>query len=301
MRYSVKRHILLAAVFAMAIAVTGTRASYAANNDTVRESITLSPAGQRLQLDPGDVKQLELTVVNDGATDYTFNLYARPYSVTNEDYTANFTAEAPNANAYQWVQFDTATFNIKAGKSLKVPYTVRVPQNATPGGHYGVLFAETQVKDSTDSTSIARKKRVGSIMYLTVSGTFKMKGSAESPEVAFFQLRPPLTAVHRITNDGNADFVATNTLQVYDVFGARKAEIKREYVVLPETTRKLPLTWTEAPWFGLYKVDVTTEYLDKVSRGTRYVLLAPLWVYLVIAMVVGARIIYALSQRKKLR
>ncbi len=276
-------------------------ASFAVSTTSGRESITLSPASKRIQLKPGEVRQLELTIVNDGEKDYTFTVYARPYSVKGENYDADFTNDAPSATVYQWVQFSQTSFRLKAGASVKVPYTIRVPANATPGGHYGVIFAETQPQTNVDATSIARKKRVGSIMYVTVAGTFKMAGSAYAPTAAFFQLRPPLRANHRITNSGNADFVATSTMRMYDIFGTKKAETIGEYVILPETTRNIPLSWKDAPWFGFYKVDISTKYLDKSSAKTEYVLLAPLWTYLVVTMVVGARVIYALSQRKKLR
>ena len=267
------------------------------------DRITLSPVAKHYLFKPGEAKKDSFNVINDGDSAYDFSVYARPYSVgsTDEDYSPNFTAQPPNADVYQWVQFDKSQYHLKPGDSVEVKYTIRVPQNASPGGHYGVLFVETMPPANDKENSIMRRKRLGLIVYATVKGTFKTDSSSQPISIPFFQLKPPVSASQTIANTGNGDFTVTGTMNVYDAFGTRKYQVTKDYTILPDSIRKMPFEWSSAPWFGLYKVQLTTKYLHHIDTKTSYVLLAPLWTYLVLGIIIIARILYALSQRKKLK
>jgi hypothetical protein len=263
------------------------------------ESITLSPVSQRYKVKQGETLSGTMTIVNDGKRDYKFTTYARPYSVSNEAYEPDFSTEAKNADAYQWVQFEQSSYMLKAGDSREVPYTIRVPNDAAPGGHYGVLFAETQPKGDSKGTAVERKKRVGLILYMTVNGTFKIGGDADDISIPFFQDRPPLTASQTVHNTGNSDFLVTTDTKIYDVFGGNKYENTKEVPVLPGTTRNITFEWESSPRFGLYKVDIATKFLDETSSKSQYVLIAPLWAYVLLAIIIGARFVYWLSKQQK--
>lgn len=270
-----------------------------ASDPITRESITLSPVSKRYQVDAGTIKTDELTIVNDGAVAYDFIVYARPYSVNDSSYEADFTAQKPNADAYQWVQFDQSRYNIEAGATIKVKYTLRVPQNASPGGHYGVLFAETQPK-TQEGTAVVRKKRVGSLVYATVNGEYQLEGNHEKTVLPFWQTRPPLIAVTTVKNTGNTDFISKLGFKVSDVFGNLKFSEEKEYAVLPETTRDMRLEWGGAPWFGLFRAEVKTTFLDKPTVTTSgFVLLLPRWLAIVVGVVIVGGVGYAILRRRR--
>lgn len=264
-----------------------------------RESILISPVSKRYELNAGDTTTDTLKVVNDGTTTYDFILYARPYSVQNENYIPDFTSEAQNSDAYKWVQFTSPTYRLTPGKSADIDYTIRVPENATPGGHYGVLFAETQPVNQSEGNAVQRKKRVGSILYITVKGDVTTSGKLLSTDVPFFQTIPPLTVTQRVQNTGNTDFTVETTTKISDFFGGLKHTNERSYVVLPSTTRKATIEWPDSAWLGLYKVETTTSFLDTKHSSGQYVLLVPIWVYSVLALLIAARIAYAVSHRKR--
>jgi len=275
---------------------------FAAEESNPRESITLSPVKERFTIDAGSTRPGEITIVNDGETAYDFIVYARPYSITPQDESygnPDFTTQNPVTDVYQWVQFDKARYHIEAGKTIKIGYTIRVPQNAKPGGHYGVLFAETQPTDSSAGNSVARKKRVGMVIYATVNGQYQMGGQALGTTIPWLQFRAPLTASARIKNTGNSDFVVNSTYRVTDVFGGEKYRAEQEFVVLPQTTRLLTLNWDKAPWFGLFRSEVKTSFLDQNYTSSSYVLLAPRWLLIVLAVAVAGGIVYAVVIRRR--
>lgn len=262
------------------------------------ESITLTPVSERFTIDAGAIKTDEITIVNDGSTAYNFIVYGRPYSVNNELYEPDFTKTPSNADAYQWVQFQQTSWRAEPGQTIKVPYTIRVPKDAAPGGHYGVIFAETQPEKASE-TSVVRKKRVGSIIYATVNGSFTTGGQTLGTNIPFLQFRPPLTSNVVVENTGNSDFETTLTYKVSDFFGNVKYEEQKKYAILPETTRKMSLSWKDSSWFGLYKVNIATSYLDENESKEGFVLMVPRWMLAVIVIVLLGGGVYAALHRRR--
>lgn len=289
---------LLTALCAISL-LSGTAA--AAEATLPPESITLSPVSKRFEIKAGATRQDSFTVINDGRVAYDFIVYARPYSVKDESYTPDFSSSVQNADAYRWVQFERSSYRLEAGKSVEVNFTVRVPEDAAPGGHYGVLFAETQPVSETNGNAVERRKRVGSILYATVDGDIITGGKLLSTSVPLLQLNAPLSTHQRIKNSGNTDFLVTTSMKVSDMFGGVKFKSERQVAVLPETTRDIAVEWQDVNWLGLYKVELESRFLDTTERSSHYVLMMPLWVYLVAGLLLGARVLYAVSQHRRSR
>lgn len=267
-----------------------------------RESITMSPSSSKFKIDAGTSAKGKLTVVNDGVVAYDFLVYARPYSIVDNNYeNPNFTKVTKYSDLYGWVQFSKTRYHIEAGATLEVEYTVNVPSGAAPGGHYGVIFAETQPVDNPgEGSSVIRKKRVGSIVYATVNGSYRNEGQALESNLDFWQVQPPLRATVTAKNTGNTDFATTTRLTVRDVFGNKKYEATKDYQVLPDTTRTVPLEWTNSSWFGFYKVETSQKFLDQSVSSEGYVLMMPRFmpIALVVIIIIGI-LYYARTRRKK--
>lgn len=297
--FRVQAGLLIGLLMVSLIPVEAVGAAATTPPRTETESILISPVSKRYSIEAGEARNDSLEVVNDGQNEYLFTMYARPYSVSNEDYEPDFTSKNQNADVYRWVQFEQSSFTIKPGETKIVKYTIRVPSSATPGGHYGVIFAETQPDDIASGIAVKRKKRIGSIIYATVKGDISLSGSLKSTSVPFFQSIPPLTSARRIENSGNTDFVVTSNMKVMDAFGSEKFKSVAEHTVLPQTTRNIVSEWPNASWLGFYKVELNTKYLDTNKTTTNYVLMVPLWVYLTLGLLIGVRILYALARRKR--
>lgn len=262
------------------------------------ERITLSPALSKPQLSAEETKTDKLTVINDGQTKYTFVLYARPFSVTGEQYDPNYTVVNKETEAYRWIQFDKTEFTLQPGERVEVPYTIHVPKEAASGGHYAVLFAETQPLTNNAQTNIARKKRVGTLLYMNVAGSIIQKGAVKSWDVTTWQRRRPIVSDIRIQNSGNTHFEADISAHYSDIFGGQKFTLNQQLLVLPGTIRRVPVSWSNSPSFGLYKASGTVNYLGKTETlPVKYILLLPIWA----AWTLGAAVVIllGLSVRKR--
>lgn len=250
--------ILTVAFFAQAVVFA--QDSQPSNRE---ERITLSPAVTRPELTAGEQVRGKLTVINDGSVEYDFVLYARPFSVKGEQYDPNYTEVNERTEAYQWVQFDKTRFTLAPGDRIEAGYTVTVPPRAAPGGHYAVLFAETQ--PPADGSNIARKKRVGSLLYMTVEGDIERAGKVASWNAAMWQTADDLTSTLRIENSGNVHFQADVKANYTNLFGKKRFELNQELLVLPGTTRRVPINWENPPAFGIFKAGGTVSFLDKTE------------------------------------
>lgn len=298
-----RRHFRpVAIIVAIVIGLTGifpNSSAAAADTRVGPESITLSPVSRDYKIDAGKEIKDELTIINDGKLAYDFIVYSRPYSVQGEDYQASYTQVKPNTDVYQWVRFDKTAYHIKPNETVKVPYKLSVPSTAAPGGHYGVIFAETQPSAEAAGTAVVRKKRVGAIIYANVNGTYINKGDFLDVSLPFWQVQPPMSSDIRVQNTGNSDFKNDVRFLVKDLFGNVKYDAVKQYPILPRTTRKINLAWNHSPWFGLFKVEITQKFLDKEQTSNGYVLMMPRFIpaVLLVLLIVGGG--YAIYRRRK--
>ncbi len=262
--------------------------SHAADDQNGVEEITVSPSSQKYEIEAGTSKAGTFKVVNTGGVNFDFIVYSKPYSVSGNNYSPNYSDEkASRADAYDWVTFPTTEGTLKPGETAEIPYTVTVPKNASIGGHYAVLFAETQPKD-TDGNQVLRKKRVGSILRVNVAGDINEQGSVISSSIPAFQFHAPLVTTMDIKNDGNVDFIADSKIEVKDIFGTLKHTYNKSSIIYPATTRTVDQNWDEVAWLGIYKVDISANYLGKEFTKSQYVLIMPRWlIALAFILIVG--------------
>lgn len=309
-----KRFIILLATIATLLLGTllptsGALKAQASNDQTNLERITLSPAVNKPNLDSGQTSTGKITIINDGKTAYKFVVYASPFSVKGEQYDPNYTTVNKQTDAFRWIKFEQTSYTLQPGQRVDARYSITVPKDAAPGGHYAVLFAETQ-PPANEKVSVARKKRVGSLLYMTISGKIINSGSLESWDVQLWQKKKPVLSNIRIKNSGNVHFQANIHANYTNLFGKKAFQLNQELLILPGTTRRVPIAWENAPTFGIFKASGNVEFLGQTKNlASKYVILLPpiylcaflALLVLIIAVVVISkrRINYASSPKKK--
>lgn len=296
--YMIKKVCVFLTVAVISSLTLLSSAAIAQSQPDKKESITLSPSSDRFTIDAGSSRKGTMKVINSGDVAYDITLYARPYSVINENYDVNVNEPRPNADAFRWITFDKLSYFVAPGQTVNVSYTINVPSGASPGGHYGVLFAETKANE-IGQTGVGRQKRVGKVLYITVNGQYRMGGAVKEFILPFWQKGPVVQSSARVENTGNADFVAQVRTEAKDLFGTTKFTYTGDPVVLPETTRRVDMKWEKAPSFGLFNVHQTVEFLGKKHENSSYVLVAPLWFPILILGLLLGGIAYGVWRLRK--
>jgi hypothetical protein len=292
--------VQIALVIGVAIPLLTAGGVHAQEDSDARESITASPSSESFKINAGDTRRDTMLIINDGDVAYDFAVYARPYSVLNELYDPSFSVIKQNTNVHNWVQFEKTKYHLDPGQKATVNYTIKVPADAAPGGHYGVLFAETQQR-GIGTTGVARQKRVGNLIYATVNGKYITSGKFDDFILPKWQKRPPFISAARVTNTGNVDFETTVSTVAKDVFGRTKFTYTGDPRVLPATTRRIEMKWDKAPSFGLFNVSQTVNFLGQTHTGSGWVLIAPTWFALLAAAIILMGVVYAVHTYRKSR
>jgi hypothetical protein len=262
------------------------------------QSITASPTNERISLAASGTYDGLVKITNTGETGYQFTTAAKPFSVSGENYDQSFTVRPDLVDASKWFSFPKSTYSASPKEEVAVAYHIKVPADIAAGGYYAVIFAETQ--PPATSQGITAHKRVGVLVYLTVTGNVISSGNVAGYDVPVIHTQAPLQAGIRIQNTGNVHFDATVSLVVSDMFGNTKTTLETTNLIFPKSTRKLELDWAKAPSFGIFRVAGTVTYLGKTQAlPDRYTLMLSATGFLVIFGVGFVILAYAYFTRKR--
>jgi hypothetical protein len=253
-----------------------------------REGIGISPTKLTLDADPGEQISGQFIVTNPGTKPVDYRLYVKDFSIRNEEYEKDFEPIPGAVSPVDWIQVPDGVKNLAPGVQEELPYTITVPTDTVPRGYYAVIFAET-VTPEADATGVARLKRVGLLVYLTVNGGSVEKGKVVSFETKGWQSKRPVKTALRIQNEGNVHFATEGTIYLKDILGRTAAKTEISGTVLPATIRKFSPELKLNQPFGLYKIGGDVTFLGKkVPLAEKWIFVgSPFWLVLFVVIIVG--------------
>jgi len=239
-------------------------------------SITVTPTLFQLSIAPGETWSSSVKVVNNNSFDATYNVQALDFEAGGEDGTAKYiplldeVASSPQSYSLaSWLQIPKVPIFIKAGRSQEVPFTLRIPNNAEPGGHYAALLVGTKPQGSLSGSGARISSFVSSLMFVRIKGE-----TIESGRIREFSTKqdlyqePKADFVLRFENTGNTHVRPSGDIEIYNMWGKERGKIKINEDgnfgnVLPKSIRKFQFTWEgQASAFdiGPYSAVVTLAY-----------------------------------------
>lgn len=285
-KFTSKRLSLLLALVAMATACMTGLPVHAQSEE--KEGVGISPTKLTLAANPGETLTGKFTVANPGTSPISYRVYMKDLSIRNEEYEKDFEPVEGAISPVGWFKVPGDVVSLGPGEQKELNYTVTVPASTVPRGYYAVIFAET-VPPAADTTGVARVKRVGSLVYLTVKGGSIEKGTLLGFSAAGWQNKRPVKAALRIQNDGNVHFEATGTVRLKDFLGRTVSQTEISGTILPATTRRFSPELKLGQPFGLYKIEGDVRFLDKTTQlGPEWVVVgSPFWMVLWTVIIIG--------------
>jgi Peptidase family M28 len=231
--------------------------------------IKIFPSKLELTGDPGNTQQFVINVQNLGQRDQTLSVYFNDYFIKRNN---QFVFQKPGHYSYScatWLATDTPEVVAPAGQTVQKAFTLSVPAQAEPGGHYGVIFFE-QVQP-TQGARVTTVPRIGVVTLVTVPGVIVRAGKITAVDVTsrwFWPTRKfpimPKRKVHaRVTfyNEGNVHLTVKGKLTYAPSFGWNTGSVDLgEITVLPKTTRYLEADLKDPPFIGTYEVTAMVTY-----------------------------------------
>lgn len=191
------------------------------------------------EVDPGASITDAMVVTNHGDAELVLSVYAADGFSTEAGELDVQTAEHDSTGVGAWLTPAVSRLTVPAGASVEVPFTLVVPQDATPGDHVGAVV--TSLADSDRAEGISVDRRLGIRVVARVAGG----------------LRPGMTVQDAaLTYAGSANpFAAGSATLTWTVVNAGNTRLSGEQYV------------TVAGPFGWFRRDVAVDGLPELLPG----------------------------------
>ncbi|MFJ6652771.1 hypothetical protein ACIQLJ_08250 [Microbacterium sp. NPDC091313] len=257
-RPNARRLIMIAAAVSAAIAgsVVLAAPSFAdeqAPTDEIGISAQPQPGdgGIRTRFDytvgPGQSLDDAYVVRNEGSAAQTFTVYATDAFNTDDGAFGLLEGGVSPSDAGAWVSFDgqpSVQVQLQPAESATIPFTLRAPDDASPGDHAAGIVASVQSPDG----QVLVDRRVGTRLYVRVPGDLQpsltIAGISSSYSPSLNPFAGETTVTFTVRNAGNVALSGQLKTEVRGLFGiALAAPIEQEVSeMLPGSTRTVTAT-----------------------------------------------------------
>lgn len=246
--------------------------AYAQNNVA---GIGISPATIEGGAIPGEIQTHTINVTNLSAVPQIYYLYLRDITGVEPGGVPIFAEENEIKTGYeltQWITLDTVEISVNPGEQKAIQVTISVPENATPGSHFGGVFVSME-PPRLRSTGAAVGYEVANIISIRVAGDAVENAQIRSFATGnFIYGKPIVDFTARIENKGSVLVRPYGPLEIFNMFGKRVAMLtmnESKKGVFPLASEDFVITWeADGPGFGRYQAILSMVYGDQGRQAT---------------------------------
>lgn len=213
-------------------------------------ALTVSPARVEITGDPGATLQGEIELFNEQEGSRTFFTTFENFEPSGDTGAPHFIG-AKDGLA-KWIQTENKII-LESGKRSVVPYSITIPKNAEPGGHFAAIFFGSQEPGATGGGQVSVGGKIGVLVLLRVSGEVEEGGGLLefiTKEKQRFFTTLPVSLMYRVNNTGGDRVVPLGEIKIKNTLRLTSATLlanKNEGSVLPSSARKFEVIWGEEP------------------------------------------------------
>ncbi|HSX02724.1 MAG TPA: hypothetical protein VLI05_05435 [Candidatus Saccharimonadia bacterium] len=270
--------VVVPASFAMAATPAPTASPSGAATSSPGQGLEISPPVIELSADPGQTVTASIRVRNVASGELIAKGKADDFGAGSDEsgkpkLLLNETGATRFSLKY-WVQ-SVPDLTLAPQELKTATITIKVPANAEPGGHFGVIRF-TAVPPDVQGTGVALSASVGSLVLLRVSGAVTDKislaefSTSQSGHPGSFFQHGPVDFLVRLKNEGSVHEKVQGTIAVTNTFGRKIASVvvnDKGGNVLPDSIRRFDQQLGQKQLFGHYTATLSLTYLN----GTKHV------------------------------
>lgn len=213
--------------------------------------VTLSPPKFEFEIEPGNAVVGEVKIVNDEDVPLSLSTNIQDFIAGGETGTPQFIDPEENDESIslgKWIQVLEPEFTIEPRSKIAVQFTITVPENAEPGGHYGTIFfappggeGQLSVVQQIGALVLVRVKgEVKEAGHLETYGTYALpQGGVYTDAVAQnFYETTPTDFIIRYRNDGNVHVKPSGKIEIFNTFGQKLEKIGLKDILNPQGVLK---------------------------------------------------------------
>ncbi len=233
----------LASMAAPALAATAP-----ANPQSAGQALEIAPPVVTLTVDPGQTITTQIYLRDIASTNLNVSGQANDFVAAGEDGTPKILLDANESDPYSmksWVgTLPSLQLIPREIKSMSV--SIRVPENASPGGHYGVIRF-TATPPDLSNTGVSLSASLGALLLVTVRGSIvdsvqlQSFTASENGKAGTFFESAPLTFSELLHNVGNVHEEPSGQVTITDMLGKTLATLginEPPHNILPSSTRR---------------------------------------------------------------
>jgi hypothetical protein len=308
-----KKRLIKSVIAVVFLALLGSFTNMSAYADNA-PSLTVSPVSERIILVPGEVYNGVISVGNryEADSNLKFKAFVGSFGYTKgendkDDYnTPDITVKSNYNLIMDWIELGVEEGEVVPNGTVKIPYTITVPEDVPAGGQYATIV----VQDATGSSNangggvaIENQYQFASIIYAEVAGQTRDSGEIiENNAPSFLFDGSQFEATSMVKNTGNVHTDAEYTLQVWPLFSGEEICTNEEKpdtsLVLPDTQR-YHVQKCNLPSFGIFNIKQTVKIFDQVSTIEKMVIVCPVWLLFLVIFLIVLGIVYLFAKSKK--
>ena len=206
-------------------------------------ALTISPVRMEIAGDPGQTLSKEMILTNENKTAETIYSSFANFEAQGESGNPSFVE--PKDDLGTWMSI-VSNVTLKAGESKTIPFTITIPKNAEPGGHFATIFWGTAENKPGD---IAIGAKAGLLVLLSVSGDVKENAGLlnfNTVNHQFFYPTLPVSFEYRFKNDGGDRIKPEGVITIRDTLFLPADNLDANSGggnILPNSTRKFNVDW----------------------------------------------------------
>lgn len=218
------------------------------------DALTLTPGRFEIRGNPGETITEEMLLINEGAQVEAYYASFSNFEAQGESGSPAFVE--PKSGLGTWITTPVSSVSLEPKQQKIVPFTITIPPDAEPGGHFAVIFWGTSPAGGSGQVSVGAK--TGVLVLLSVNGDVKEEAGLLTFNTAgnqFFHNTLPVSLEYRFRNDGGdrikpqGKITIRNTVFLpAEYLDANPAEGN----VLPNSTRKITVDWVKYKRDGDY-------------------------------------------------
>ena len=265
-------------------------------------SITLRPVKFVLDLQPGALYTDSVIVTNNGETPLTLQPSFEDFVPTGGA-NISFVKNAGNGSSLaDWISMTEPSVTLQPKEERRLLFTITVPPNAAPGGHYAVIFFNaSDGAVASGSAGVGILPRVGSLLMVAVPGDVAKGGRIVSFTGPKYVERGPLGFDVVFENTGSVHYQPEGTVRVTNIFGRSVASgILDGLFVFPKTSRSMKaLVAGDRYYWGPLKVTLSVTDGDGQTHETSLRMWAWPWHITLIPLAGLLLVIFGLIQFRR--
>jgi hypothetical protein len=243
--------------------------------------VSITPATIEETIDPGVEKQYSISVENLNSSEQTFYLFTRNISGVRDGGVPVFAPDNFERTGFEltdWIILPVNELQLPGNGKTNFDFTLKVPENATPGSHFGGIFISVE-PPKIENSGAAVGYQVANIVSIRVSGdALEQANIRQFSTDKFFYGSPNVEFLVRIENTGNVMIRPSGPLEIYNMFGKKvdsvifnneNDEPKAVLPIKPDNFRDFTLKWEgTGTAFGRYEAILSPVFGEQGAKKT---------------------------------